>query len=156
MFVIELDGNKNAKGHPIGIDNFRALFPNTSFPKIITPAALSGYSYGCYEFAPQPECPRGFKVVEIAPQKADNGIYYQSYKVVEMTEEEKEHQNLQKATEVRWQRNRVLAATDWLVIKHLELNENIPEAWAAYRQALRDVPQQAGFPWEIVWPTQPE
>jgi hypothetical protein len=29
-------------------------------------------------------------------------------------------------------------------------------AWATYRQALRDVPSQAGFPWEVQWPTQPE
>jgi len=29
-------------------------------------------------------------------------------------------------------------------------------AWATYRQALRDVPQQAGFPSDINWPTTPE
>ena len=30
------------------------------------------------------------------------------------------------------------------------------EAWRIYRQALRDVPEQAGFPLEIVWPVRPE
>ena len=30
------------------------------------------------------------------------------------------------------------------------------QAWADYRQALLDVPQQAGFPHEVVWPTKPE
>lgn len=29
-------------------------------------------------------------------------------------------------------------------------------AWRTYRQALLDVPQQAGFPLEVVWPTKPE
>jgi len=27
--------------------------------------------------------------------------------------------------------------------------------WATYRQALRDVPTQSGFPWEVTYPTQP-
>ena len=30
------------------------------------------------------------------------------------------------------------------------------DAWAVYRQALRDVPAQSGFPWDVAWPTQPE
>lgn len=30
------------------------------------------------------------------------------------------------------------------------------DAWRAYRQALRDVPEQAGFPWEIAWPVMPK
>ena len=29
-------------------------------------------------------------------------------------------------------------------------------AWATYRQGLRDVPEQAGFPEDINWPTTPE
>jgi len=29
-------------------------------------------------------------------------------------------------------------------------------AWAAYRQQLRDITAQAGFPWTVQWPTQPE
>lgn len=56
---------------------------------------------------------------------------------------------------VREERNKRLAATDWRVIKHLELNENIPGVWEVYRQALRDVPDQPGFPWEVTWPNEP-
>lgn len=60
-----------------------------------------------------------------------------------------------KAVEVREERNKRLSATDWRVIKHLELNENIPGVWEVYRQALRDVPEQPGFPWEVTWPNEP-
>jgi Phage tail assembly chaperone protein len=59
------------------------------------------------------------------------------------------------AAAVREERNRLLTETDWVVIKAFETNTNIPGAWEVYRQALRDVPQQAGFPWDVVWPTQP-
>lgn len=60
------------------------------------------------------------------------------------------------AESVRNQRDQLLKDTDWRVIKALE--SNIPQDfdWAAYRQALRDIPSQAGFPWDIQWPTQPE
>lgn len=60
------------------------------------------------------------------------------------------------AAAVREARNRLLTETDWLVVKHLERNENIPGVWEVYRQSLRDIPAQAGFPWNIVWPNKPE
>jgi len=59
------------------------------------------------------------------------------------------------AKSVRTSRDNKLKETDWIVIKNLELNANIPGAWEVYRQALRDIPAQAGFPWTITWPTQP-
>jgi hypothetical protein len=58
------------------------------------------------------------------------------------------------ASEVRTKRNRLLAESDWTQLP------DVPEAtrtvWAEYRQALRDVPEQAGFPENVVWPTKPE
>jgi len=63
--------------------------------------------------------------------------------------------NDRKAAEAREERNTKLAETDWIVIKNLELNANIPGVWEVYRQALRDVPAQEGFPWDVTWPSQP-
>ena len=62
----------------------------------------------------------------------------------------------EQAKSVRQSRDDKLKETDWVVIKNLEANANIPGAWEVYRQALRDMPAQKGFPWTIVWPTQPE
>jgi len=61
----------------------------------------------------------------------------------------------EQAVSVRASRDIKLAETDWVVIKNLELNANIPGAWEVYRQALRDIPSQQGFPWTISWPVQP-
>jgi len=73
-----------------------------------------------------------------------------------------EHETAYKATKdteqaksVRQTRDDKLKECDWIVIKNLELNANIPGAWEVYRQALRDIPAQSGFPWTITWPTQP-
>jgi hypothetical protein len=60
--------------------------------------------------------------------------------------------NDRKAVEVRSERNAKLAATDWTQVADTTANKT---AWATYRQALRNVPTQAGFPWTIEWPTQP-
>ena len=67
----------------------------------------------------------------------------------------KASKDAEQAKSVRTSRDTKLAETDWVVIKNLELNANIPGAWEVYRQALRDIPAQAGFPWTNTWPTQP-
>ena len=56
------------------------------------------------------------------------------------------------ARKVRDERNKLLSESDWTQILDAPVDQ---AAWAAYRQDLRDVPSQAGFPWNIEWPTQP-
>lgn len=53
---------------------------------------------------------------------------------------------------IRAQRNQLLVGSDWTQIADVPVDK---AAWATYRQALRDIPSQAGFPWDVVWPTQP-
>lgn len=59
------------------------------------------------------------------------------------------------AKSVREQRGKLLAETDWVVVFHTEKGTNIPPEWEVYRQALRDVTEQEGFPHEVTWPTEP-
>jgi hypothetical protein len=56
------------------------------------------------------------------------------------------------ATNARNQRDTLLTQTDWTQVADAPVDK---AAWAAYRQALRDVPQQAGFPVTITWPEKP-
>ncbi len=60
--------------------------------------------------------------------------------------------NDRQAAAVRADRNARLAATDWTQITDSTADK---AAWAAYRQALRDVPSQAGFPQSVTWPQEP-
>ena len=55
--------------------------------------------------------------------------------------------------EVREMRNKMLTSSDWTQVADAPVDK---AAWATYRQALRDIPSQAGFPNEITWPTEPE
>lgn len=54
---------------------------------------------------------------------------------------------------VREERDRLLAETDWT--QAADVPQTTKDKWAPYRQALRDVPQQEGFPFNVVWPTKP-
>ena len=54
--------------------------------------------------------------------------------------------------EQRAQRDSLLTASDWTQIPDAPVDK---AAWATYRQSLRDIPQQSGFPTTVVWPTQP-
>jgi len=59
------------------------------------------------------------------------------------------------AIHVRSRRDVLLRASDWVVIKAYELGESAPTEWATYRQALRDITAQEGFPYQVTWPTKP-
>lgn len=56
------------------------------------------------------------------------------------------------AAAVRAERDKLIAATDWTVLGDAK---TVKADWETYRQALRDVPEQAGFPYAVVWPTPP-
>jgi len=57
----------------------------------------------------------------------------------------------EQAKAVRQARDQKLAETDW----RFRSDMNPSQAWKDYCQALRDVPAQSGFPWTVVYPTQP-
>lgn len=56
------------------------------------------------------------------------------------------------ANQIRDQRNILLSASDWTQVADAPVDQ---AAWATYRQALRDIPAQSGFPLNVVWPEKP-
>jgi hypothetical protein len=82
-----------------------------------------------------------------------DGKWYTKYSVSDMDAEGIAATDAAQAKAVRSDRNAKLAASDWTQLEDSIVNKT---AWATYRQALRDVTGQEGFPWTITWPTQPE
>ena len=62
----------------------------------------------------------------------------------------------QPAKEARAKRNRLLADSDWVTIRATDTGTAVPTEWQTYRQALRDITEQTGFPENIDWPIKPE
>lgn len=62
----------------------------------------------------------------------------------------------QQEIQVRAARNSLLDLCDWTQLPDAPLTDGEKQEWAEYRQALRDVPEQTGFPFDIAWPLVPE
>lgn len=60
------------------------------------------------------------------------------------------------ADEIRARRDKLLSDTDWTQTLDAPIDAVTREAMRTYRQALRDVPQQDGFPTDVQWPELPE
>jgi hypothetical protein len=59
----------------------------------------------------------------------------------------------EQAKAVRQSRTTMLKDSDWTQIADSTADKT---AWATYRQQLRDITAQSGFPWTVIWPSQPE
>jgi hypothetical protein len=80
------------------------------------------------------------------------GKWYTKYSVADMDDEAKAAKDAEQAKSVRASRTEKLKDSDWTQVADSPVDQ---AAWATYRQALRDITAQEGFPWDIEWPDQP-
>lgn len=136
---------------PYSIGQLRKDNPGTSFPKNPSEALLA--EWGVFPVTPvaQPSVDHTKNVIEKPPVNV-NGKWTQVWEVADATAQEISQRLADKANAVREQRDTLLTQTDWTQVADAPVDK---AAWATYRQALRDLPQQDGFPVMIVWPTKP-
>jgi hypothetical protein len=149
--VIQLE-NGAPIGNPVLEANFKQLFPNTSFPLYLTPEIVEPFNFGMYEYSPLPNADRYEKVIEIAPVKDERGFWMQTWSIVKMTAKEKREADAIQAESIRNMRSFKLLQTDWTQLPDVRID---PAVWTSYRQELRDVTGQPGFPWDVQWPVVP-
>ena len=138
-------------GDTIEVGDYRQLFPNTSFPAS-GPSSQFMVDNGCLPVNLFKEHDRMTqKLSQVAPYVENNEVF--TVQVESLTEDEIASATSSKASQMRSNRNRLLADCDWTQISDATVDKAI---WATYRQELRDISSQVGFPWEITWPTQPE
>jgi len=80
------------------------------------------------------------------------GEWFTKYILADMDDDAKVAHDAAQAKNVREDRNKQLSDCDWTQLADAPGDKT---AWASYRQALRDVPLQEGFPWAITWPEEP-
>lgn len=85
-------------------------------------------------------------------EKRDEDLSWSVEKIPEKTEAEK-REEAEKS--VRAKRDSLISETDYLLASDYPISAEDLEAVKVYRQALRDVPQQEGFPFDVVWPDLP-
>jgi len=139
-------------GAVITESEFRAAFPNTSFPEQLTVGLIGDMGFDVVLEGPQAQ-PTRYQTAFRDGVEEVNGKWFTKYSVADMDDETKAAKDAEQAKSMRDQRNQKLSDSDWTQLADSPENK---AAWATYRQALRDIPTQAGFPWEVQWPTQPE
>ena len=132
------------------LEQLRRDNPQTSFPKLIPDDLLASYDVYPYTRPAAPE----YDQLTARPVDGDFeqdaiGNWSLPY-VVEQQPLDQAERN------IRSRRDDLLQETDWIVIKSYERGQNILAEWELYRQALRDITGQVGFPYEVIWPTKPE
>ena len=89
------------------------------------------------------------KLVSCAPYIEARAVY--AVNVEALSQDELDQRVASKWGAIRNERNGKLAASDWTQLADAPVDE---EAWADYRQALRDITNQAD-PFDIEWPVEP-
>lgn len=132
---------------------FRALHPTTSFPPQLTEELLDSFEADVIFEGPQPQTTRYQFTARQGVIQMSDGKWYRNYVAIDMSDEAKAALDEQQAKSVREERNRRLAACDWTQLADAPVDDL---TWATYRQGLRDIPSQPGFPWNIIWPEAPQ
>lgn len=134
------------------VGDYRSLFPQTSFSENgPTQSFLS--ENGCLQvsqFKPYDRSTQ--KLVPVEPYVEGDQVY--TVTVESLTAEDRQTKRKTAAANARKQRDALMATTDWTQLE--DYPKGNKAAWKTYRQQLRDVPQQAGFPETIIWPTSPD
>lgn len=143
---------------------FRAMYPNTSFPQVLSKEILEDFDAVAIMEGPQavPTTPYEYSyrngIQEI------NGKWFTKYDIgpvfTDNDNQTAEEQELaykaqvdeRYAVGVRQTRNELLKESDWTQVADAPVNK---EAWATYRQALRDITAQPNFPYDIEYPVKP-
>lgn len=136
-------------GEVVSEQGFRAMHPNTSMPQQITEATINELGGDVVFEGPQAQ-PTRYQVAFSDGVEQINGKWYTKYSVADMEAGAIAVKDAEQAKSVRATRDAKLAALDWTQGKDIPSSISSPAALA--RQSLRDVPLQAGFPWEITWP----
>lgn len=149
MFAIIENGV--VKQYPYSTWDLKVSHPNTSFPEIISDAVMADFGAMRVFFSTQPEITTTQVLEEATPVfSVDDQRWTQVWKVRDMTEAEVTQQLESKSAEIRQIRNAKLTESDWTQVADAAVDKAV---WATYRQALRDITAQDGFPWAIQWPT---
>lgn len=140
-----------ATGQLVTESEFRAMRSNTSFPPQLSEALINDFGGDIVFEGPQAQ-PTRYQTAFRDGVEQINGKWYTKYSVADMDDDAKAAVDAQQAASVRAARNQKLKDSDWTQVLDAPVDK---AAWATYRQALRDVPSQAGFPWNVQWPTEP-
>lgn len=138
--------------YPYGLSELRQDRPDTSFPDDVPVERLADFGvFPVVSFDPPWHDPLTQNCLRGWPAKSGD-VWIETWNVTTASPEDAAARTAERAAAVRAERDRRLAACDWTQLPDAPANK---EAWASYRQALRDLTSSPGFPGNITWPVAP-
>jgi hypothetical protein len=150
------------------VDEFRRTYSNLQLPDILTEEWLNTNGVDVVFQGPQASTTPPYEFsYQNGVEQVDGKWYTRHYvgpvftdisatdtqpakTAFEQMVEYRARKDAEQAKAVRQDRDNLLAKTDWTQAK--DIADSVSTSWVTYRQALRDVPSQALFPWIIEWP----
>lgn len=147
--------NETVVEYPLFEGDLQRRFPQLNFPMDMhgTPIPEGYVRVKPYT----PDFDVNFDYKEIAPALVD-GEYQQQYQAIPLTEEQKQQRNSFVSFRMKEKRDELLSKSDVYVVidRWNNYTEKQKEDWTNYRQSLRDITTQKGFPYDIEWPSLPK
>lgn len=147
-----LASNNTILKFPYSLEEFRSDNPQTSFPIEMSAEELSEWGVFTVEDQIPPAFNEQTEFLEIGDPVLVDGKWVREWNVIQASPEEVERQTFSQASIIRLERNRLLCQTDFTQLADYSSSIDDQILLKKYRQALRDVPQQSGFPWSVTWP----
>lgn len=132
--------------------DIRQALPNVSLPEDLTKDALLPDGYVYVHIGNIPEYNDTTQKIELLHPSFKENKWIQEYTVINLNTAELARRRDEFVAKVKQDRNRRLSESDWTQAPDVSVDK---QAWATYRQALRDVPSQSGYPFNVEWPTPP-
>jgi hypothetical protein len=147
MFYAKLDANQNVERYPYTLTDLRFDTPNTSFPEQINDATASLFGLVLVKPTTPPAENYTFNLERTAIK--ESGKWVEKWLQTPASPEQVQQRTAASTRDARQKRNQLLADCDWTQLPDAPVET---ATWATYRQELRDITKQVGFPWEIIWP----
>ena len=154
MFYALLKPDGSLDRYPYTLTDLKRANRGTSWPKVITDEVAADFGVVPVTPAPQPADDYQINLERTAVKQGDEWV--EEWIENPATPEEIAERTTAKGNDVRAERNEKLAACDWTQLADSPLDADAKLAWQLYRETLRMVPQQPGFPWNVQWPPEPQ
>ena len=150
MFYVKTAPNGSLLQYPYTLADLRLQNTGTSWPMQISDEVAA--EFGVFPVTPAPQPAENYTVNLERTAIKQGSEWVEQWIETPATPEQIAERTNNKAAEVRADRNKRLADCDWTTLPDAPVDA---EAWTAYRQELRNVTAQSGFPWNVQWSEAP-
>jgi len=150
MILVRYDGEQVLK-YPYTLGDARREYPHVSFHDAVTSEDLQPFGIAVVHATDLPAS-NGCDVPFETDPVFDGSAWRQAWRLRPASHTETRSAKMS----ARQRRDDLLAASDWTQLPDVRMDDMERGAWRKYRQILRDITRQPGFPWDLAWPERPQ